>query len=661
MTMRPYKSHGQYDDYEGDSHDRQRAAKRDITPHEKTQPCDLELKEAMSKDLLLFLNTCLHDRLTAEFSTSHLKMIENAQTVIMHGGKSAIAMPRASGKTTILTGALLWAIMCGHRKFVVIVAADTASSINIINNIKATLECCPELDKFYPEATYYIKAMDGIAQRAGSQTCDGALTRMVYKKEKIKFPSHVNNDPIHFENTFGAIIEARGITGRIRGMSDTVYNKQIRPDLVLLDDVQTSESASSPKQCEQRLNNIFKDVHGLSGFSKEITIFSLMTVIEEGDVADVLLSKWSAVRVSMVEKWPSRELLDQYVNIRTGAIIENTNKHDEFYLQHQKTFQRDMSVYWNARFNENESDALQHALNLYADIGHKAFYAEYQNKPQRMDENFSPVTTFKINKKIGILKTGELPKDAHILTCGIDVNHYGLTWVVSATTFIGETFVIDFGIFPGGNKNLWWQDSPTSLQNAIHSGLETLTSLLLEKYPTMNIITPDGNYETDVVYNWVKQTSPSIKCRIVPIRGQASKQFKFPRSEIIRQMGSHCYVKKTDRGDTINIESNWWIYKTQQGFCQAHGTKGGIQLPSDFKSPEFCHQISSEKLASVTRTGEYTVYSHNKAPGDKNDYLDSLKYTLAAATLLGAGDLPKIDRRPKMKGVITRNIKHYEL
>ena len=61
--------------------------------------------------------------------------------------------------------------------------------------------------------------------------------------------------------TSGSIIAVRGISSGIRGLK----RGTLRPSLVLLDDLQDSESAENPEQVEKMLNIIRKDVMCLGG------------------------------------------------------------------------------------------------------------------------------------------------------------------------------------------------------------------------------------------------------------------------------------------------------------------------------------------------------------------------------------------------------------
>lgn len=61
--------------------------------------------------------------------------------------------------------------------------------------------------------------------------------------------------------TSASTIAVRGISGGLRGMK----HGTLRPTCVLLDDLQTSETAESPEQVEKLLSLIRKDIMNLGG------------------------------------------------------------------------------------------------------------------------------------------------------------------------------------------------------------------------------------------------------------------------------------------------------------------------------------------------------------------------------------------------------------
>src|SRR5690606_4859267 len=111
----------------------------------------------------------------------------------------------------------------------------------------------------------------------------------------------------------GSTITVASITGALRGQSTTLPDGAIlRPELVILDDPQTRESAASPKQNADRAAIIRGDVLGMAGPDRKIAAMMPCTVIREGDLADEFLDhrknpEWAGQRTKMVYAWPAAE------------------------------------------------------------------------------------------------------------------------------------------------------------------------------------------------------------------------------------------------------------------------------------------------------------------------------------------------------------------
>ena len=74
--------------------------------------------------------------------------------------------------------------------------------------------------------------------------------------------------------TSGSVVTVRGISSGLRGMK----HGKMRPSLVLLDDLQTSEIAESPAQVEKLMSLVHKDVMNLGG-KERLTILQTATPI----------------------------------------------------------------------------------------------------------------------------------------------------------------------------------------------------------------------------------------------------------------------------------------------------------------------------------------------------------------------------------------------
>src|SRR5579872_2832499 len=94
---------------------------RDIGPLPPVQ--DPERKERCRKSFRAFCEAYFPLRFPLAWSEPHLRAINRMETCVMHGGLFALALARASGKTTLAECAALWGVLYGYRRFVLIVAA----------------------------------------------------------------------------------------------------------------------------------------------------------------------------------------------------------------------------------------------------------------------------------------------------------------------------------------------------------------------------------------------------------------------------------------------------------------------------------------------------------------------------------------------------------
>ena len=91
----------------------------------------------------------LPHRNTGNFRTDEvLQVIQRLEDMLTQGGgKLALAMPRGSGKTTLVETAVVWALLYGHCRYIVIVGANSEKAQSILKNVKTALT----KNKAYPQ------------------------------------------------------------------------------------------------------------------------------------------------------------------------------------------------------------------------------------------------------------------------------------------------------------------------------------------------------------------------------------------------------------------------------------------------------------------------------------------------------------------------------
>ena len=470
---------------------------------------DRARRDACEFNLRLFCQTYLAEQFTLAWSKNHLLAIGKIERAILKGGLFALAMPRGSGKTTLAEAAALWAILYGHKRFVVIIGAESEHAEEIADSLRTELETNDKLYEDFPEACFPIAALDGIVNRAAGQLYKGERTRMRWTGKLLRLAN------IPGAACSGAIIKTAGITGRIRGMRFKLPDgSTLRPDLVIPDDPQTDESAASIEQNKKRLKVLAKAVLGLAGPGKKISGVMPCTVIEPGDAIDQILDQtkfpqWQGQRTKLIEKWPESPLWQTYCEIWKQSVREGRGIADatEFYFDHYEEMQAGAVVNWEARFDPEELDAIQHCWNLKLLIGEKEFEAEYNNNPQHDDDR--KLLDFTMLARVGAFAQWLLPHWAIKNTCFIDVQGEALFYVGAswAQDFTGH--VHEYNIWPRQRAGLVrlseltdpLSEHPGQQTARIYEGLKNLIGFLRGKvnYDAIGI---DANWgvSTDTVY-----------------------------------------------------------------------------------------------------------------------------------------------------------------
>jgi hypothetical protein len=280
-----------------------------------------ERKAQGSDSFEFFCRTYFPHTFTLAWSPDHRRAIEKVETAVRHGGQFAYAMPRGSGKTSLAEAAVLWAPLYGFRQFPLVIGSDQGSSLEILESVKTELECNDLLFEDFPEVCYPIRKLEGIAHRCNGQLFNGERTHMEWTADRVVLPTMPKS------LASGCIIGVTGITGRIRGMKHKRPDgKSVRPDLALLDDPQTDESARSPSQCVTRKKLVNGAVLGLAGPGRKIAALMPCTVIAHGDMADEILNReknpqWQGERTKLMYAFPGNEKLwEQYQKLRSDSL-----------------------------------------------------------------------------------------------------------------------------------------------------------------------------------------------------------------------------------------------------------------------------------------------------------------------------------------------------
>lgn len=172
-----------------------------------------EVIEACRTQLNFLAALCMPDTFEYMFPPTHL----TAWSILLSGEKDrenkflhfAIGIPRGHAKTTLIKLFVVWCILFSKRKFILITASIELHAINIIKDIMSML------------AQENMRAVFG-DYRLGLETDIKTLQVFGFRGRKI-------------------IILGIGAGGAIRGAN----LDNARPDLIIMDDIQTKECADS--------------------------------------------------------------------------------------------------------------------------------------------------------------------------------------------------------------------------------------------------------------------------------------------------------------------------------------------------------------------------------------------------------------------------------
>ena len=636
-----------------------RRVAQDIGPLPEVE--DPDRRSRACEDFTFFCETYFPDVYYLPWSDDHLRVIEKIEVAVTQGGLFAFAMPRGSGKSVLARTAAMWAILIGKRRYVCLIGSAAARARSLLQGIQASL-LKPQslLLADFPEVVFPIQALENSAHKQRGQRYQGELTFPLWTADKIVIPA------IPGSVASGSVITVDGLDSNIRGQQhSTIDGQVIRPDLVLVDDPQTRDSARSPDQTAKRLAILNGDVLGMSGPGRKISGLLTCTKIYDNDLADRILDRkrnpeWQGECTKMVYVFPTNEKLwDEYAQIRGESLREGNAGMEatEFYRRNRQAMDAGSKVAWPARHNDDELSALQHAMNLKL-RDEPAFFAEYQNEPI-LEQEEDVLTPDQVAEKFNGRKRGEIPIGCNRITMFVDVHDKVLFYVVCAWEDDFTGFIVDYGTYPDQRRSYFTQRDATRTlgrlaqgagkEGAIQAGLEKLASDYLAREwrrtdgATMRIelCLIDSGYLPGIVANVCRKVGGVL----MPSKGVGLKAGNKPMATYRRKPGErhgHNWyvpnVKKTGEFRHVQIDANYWKTFVHARLATSPGDRGCLTLFGE-KSGE--HRLFAEHIASSetwVRTighGRTVQEWRLKPSAPDNHWLDCLVGCAVAASMSG--------------------------
>lgn len=461
-----------------------------------------ERRLACELDLRLFIETYLLStfQMFGKFqgwSGDQLRCISKAQRVFLDGGKFAIAMPRGGGKSTICRATIIWGTAYALRKSCVFIGSSDDRALQTLESVKTIWYRNQLLYQDFPEIAYPIMRLENRWHAAAGQMYKGQPTHVEWKTNCIRYPilllrgddakPYLDNNPRflrylpeydgYITDNSWVCVNTTGITGGIRG--DAVNHpytlEVVRPDLVLLDDIQKDQTADSPATCAKMVRLIDGAVQGLAGPGQQIAALMPCTVIREEDVSDTYLDTvkkpdWDGERCSMVISWPDGitdfditmeteegKHWNQYNELRKQSLREfkDIRLATQYYRTNREAMDRNFIVSWSERYtkeNRNpyniELSAQQHAMNLRLSSP-DTFPSEYQNRGRRLYTGTSLlITPRQLTERVVDVTRRHVMPDCHILTAFIDVQQECNFYTVLGVNTGFDGVITEYGTWP---------------------------------------------------------------------------------------------------------------------------------------------------------------------------------------------------------------------
>jgi len=642
------------------------------------QVVNAKRRQEAAENFHFFCEQYFPERFNLAWSADHLRVIKQIEMAVLRGGLFAVAMPRGSGKTSLVEVGVLWAVLYGRHGMAAGLGATKARGRELLESITVEIECNESLMDDFPEVCYPVRCLEGISNRCAGQTCQGQRTRITWTKDILVLPTVENSV------ASGAIIKVGGLTGGdVRGMKHTRPDgRVVRPSLVLIDDPQTDKTARSLTQNHTRESLLSGAVLGMAGPGKKIAAVMPCTVIQPGDMADSVLDRqkhpdWNGVRTKLIYEFPDNEKLwEEYAAIRADGLRKGDEGRaaTEFYRKHRAAMDVGAVVAWAQRYDpRHEVSAIQNAMNLKL-RDEAAFFAEYQNEPLIEKAEDDLLTTEQIAAKLNRRDAEKIPTSCTKLAMFVDVQKKLLYYVVVAFEPNFTAYVVDYGTWPDqrqsyftyrqARKTLLTAHRGKGEEAAIYASLEELTLEKLARPWMRDDGAPlkisacmiDAGYQKDTVELFCRQSRHAAT--VIPSKGLPITASSMPLDERKRKKGEEVgdNWRLTGRQGEHSVrlmlfDANRWKSFLQARLAVPLGGRGCLSL---FGKSETRHRMLAEHL-----TAEFRVRTEGRGrqcdewkalPGHDNHLLDCCVGCMVAASYLGCQLLGDVVPRKKGHG-----------
>jgi hypothetical protein len=602
------------------------------------------LKERCKYDLELFgwmyCRPLLRHRASPDIRAG---LIHDAQECILNGGQSAELYARGGGKTTwICEIAAIWALLYGHRRFVVTIGASLKAAKKNLKTIRRHLARSREILADFPAIAIPIRHLGGVAQRAASQTYHGEATDIEWGTDQITLPTlrsggvvsggvEESKSPTHplthsqfLDPACGGILAVTGVGGAIRGANEGGQ----RPDMLLFDDPQTRKAAASPKLVEGILEYIHSDALGLAGHDSTISAFLTITPQRFGDVATEISSQakypeWSVKVQPFIKTLPPN--WDQLVQLFCEQYAADAQAKDytrklstAWYIENASLFEKMETIDPEQYDHEREVDVVHHLLNLRAKMGRAAFDAEIMMHVVDSASEIQ-IDADRVSSSLNGAPRGICPPGTDTVVGFCDINIQAGAGLSCALVACGPQRVaacIQRIRIPADGSALVPPNASDLVRNrrvaaAIREMVQTVANLRIRdcrnRAVRVRALGFDRGWLPDVVHRtlYVIRKRLPVGFPIVSMRGFPWNKFGTRKTDMLRR-GDHIFATRSRFGEYLAFMAPYWREVFQGGFLETPLQPGSFSVwgRDAAEHYQFAREVCAEKLVR-----KYQVYS----------------------------------------------------
>ena len=557
-----------------------------------------------------------------------------------------IELPRGAGKSSAAEAMALYLLAYGMRKFLVIVSNNARSAGNMLKDIwRVISEKDTPFSQDFPEVCKPFELCNGATRRR--QLYRGVSTDLQRNSTNIVFP-RLHKDGKELP-TSGSVVTVRGITSGIRGLKIG----KLRPDTVLLDDLQSAQIAQNPEQVSKILDLIKKDVMNLSSKGK-IAVIMTSTPIAPEDLCEKIESdvSWKTTKFPAIIQWPK-------------DIVEHGDDGlwGEYFTIYDKESMTDMPHVESMKFYRSNFDAMNEGAKLFAErfrqsdghisglqallekrhiIGNDAFDAEMQMKPKKLSFALD-ISAKNILQRIGKFPRLVVPDGYLFVAASTDLNvSYAMTTTIIAFKRDMTACVIHHSI---KKMHIDQRLNDTDYNQRVYAKLIEVGNELKSFGLKINGWGIDaGGRNWTSVCDFAKNAMQLVGVPACAMAGKASHLFNpFIRSRLRDAIGRTilCGDAKEQNAAGSGVKYMFFdsdVYRetAQRAFLSPLGSQGGCQLydGTPEEHTDFAQQVANEHIKFVKHRpdGRNEYYWTSREP---HDYLDTCSMCFAIASSQG--------------------------